>query len=126
MNQEIKIQITDSLGFERWVKWCGFSNWDHERQEAEMLCKVILIDGENKVSNADIQQDRLVRIEISNRNRVDQEGVLIPHDNENWATGIPEYDFYFVSFMLNNETNGVQVLMYAMTKLDEHLRFERV
>jgi hypothetical protein len=133
MNQEIKIKISPTVGgIERHVHWNGFSYWYHERQEAEMLCTVVLMQNDERVQNPDLVQDRTVRIEISNRNRVTQEGVLIPPPSEEndtseaWATGIPEYDFYFGSFMMNQEMTSLQVIMYALSQLALHGRFDRI
>jgi hypothetical protein len=127
INQEVKIKISPTVGgIERFVHWNGFSYWYHERQEAEMLCTVVLMQNDERVQNPDLVQDRTVRIEISNRNRVTQDGILIHPDDENWATGIPEYDFYFGSFMMNQEMTSLQVIMYALSQLALHGRFDRI
>jgi hypothetical protein len=127
INQEVKIKISPTVGgIERFVHWNGFSYWYHERQEAEMLCTVVLMQNDERVQNPDLVQDRTVRIEISNRNRVTQEGILIPSDAPEWATGIPEYDFYFGSFMMNQEMTSLQVIMYALSQLALHGRFDRI
>jgi hypothetical protein len=127
MNQEVKIKISPTVGgIERFVHWNGFSYWYHERQEAEMLCTVVLIQNDERVENPDLVQDRTVRIEISNRNKVTQDGVLIELNTPEWATGIPEYDFYFGSFMMNQEMTSLQVIMYALSQLALHGRFDRI
>jgi hypothetical protein len=127
INQEVKIKISPTVGgIERFVHWNGFSYWYHERQEAEMLCTVVLMQNEERVKNPDLVQDRTVRIEISNRNKVTEDGVLIPPDDEKWATGMPEYDFYFGSFMMNQEMTSLQVIMYALSQLALHGRFDRI
>lgn len=127
-NQTIKIPITPTLGgIAREVEFTGFSFWYHDRQEAEMLCKVWLVDEQGqRVQNADIQQGRTVRIEISNRNRVTAEGIVIDHNAPEWQQGIPEYDFYFGAFMLNTEATPLQVILQAMTTLAQFNRFDRL
>lgn len=127
-DQEIKIPITPTLGgIDREVEFTGFSFWYHDRQDAEMLCRVWLLDAEgNRLENADIQQGRTVRIEISNRNRVTAEGIVIAPDTPEWEQGIPEYDFYFGAFMLNPEGTPLQVILQAITTLAQFNRFDRL
>lgn len=133
MTQEIKIPITPTLqGIAREVSFTGFSFWYHDRQEAEMLCRVWLLDSDGeKLQNADIRQGRTVRIEISNRNRVDANGIVIePPTEENdtseqWKAGIPEYDFYFGAFMLNPQGTPLDVILQAMQVLAQFNRFDR-
>ena len=134
MTQEIKIQIQPTLqGIPRVVEFIGFSFWYHDRKEAEMLCKVWLLDDQGQpIQNADIQQGRTVRVEISNRNRVNEQGVVIePPTEENdtseeWEKGIPEYDFYFTAFMLNPEGAPVNIILQAMQQLAFYNRFDRL
>lgn len=127
INQEVKIKISPTVGgIERFVHWNGFSFWYHERQEAEMLCTVVLMENEERVQNPDLVQDRTVRIEISNRNRVGQNGVVIAPDTPEWEQGIPEYDFYFGAFMLNPEGTPLQVILQAITTLAQFNRFDRL
>jgi hypothetical protein len=127
MTQEIKIPITPTLqGIAREAEFTGFSFWYHDRQEAEMLCRVWLINSEgNRIENADIQQGRVVRIEISNRNRVNEQGIVLDPNSEEWQLGIPEYDFYFSAFMLNTESTPLQVIIQAMQILAQFNRFDR-
>jgi len=127
MTQEIKIPISPTLqGVAREAEFAGFSFWYHDRQEAEMLCRVWLLDSEgNRIENADIQQGRVVRIEISNRNRVNEQGIVIEPDSEEWQAGVPEYDFYFNAFMLNPEGTPLQVIIQAVQILAQFNRFDR-
>ena len=134
MTQTIEINITPTLaGIPRKVEFTGFSFWYHDKKEAEMLCKVWLLDENGELlENADLKQGRVVRIEISNRNRVDQNGVLIePPTEENdtsvaYENGIPEYDFYFNAFMLNPNGTPVEVITQAITILSQYNRFDRL
>ena len=133
MNQEIKISITPTLqGIAREAEFAGFSFWYHDRQEAEMLCKVWLLDEQgNQLENVDVRQGRTVRISISNNNRVTPEGVTINPETPEWQNGIPEYDFYFNAFMLSPQGSPVQVILGALqimaTLQDENglTRFDR-
>jgi hypothetical protein len=139
INQTIKISITPTLqDIAREVEWVGFSYWYHDRQEAEMLCRIWMIDSEgNRLKNADLAQGRTVRISISNRNRVTSEGVTIPMPTEEnkmqeaWDNGIPEYDFYFGAFMLQADGTPLDVIvgslqLMAQLKDENNLtRFDR-
>jgi len=122
MEQQIKIPITPTLqGIAREVEWVGFPNWDHETKEAEMKCRIWLLDDKgNRMENADLAQGRTVRISISNRNRVTNEGITIPMPTEEndtqeaWNNGIPEYDFYFNAFMLQANGTPLDVILGSM------------
>jgi hypothetical protein len=122
MEQQIKIPITPTLqGIAREVEWMGFSFWYHDKQEAEMLCRIWMLDNEsNRLENADLAQGRTVRISISNRNRVTEQGVTIAIPTEEngtqeaWNNGIPEYDFYFGAFMLQANGTPLDVILGSM------------
>lgn len=133
INQTIKIPITPTLqGIAREVEWTGFSYWYHKRQEAEMLCEIWMLDNEgNRLENIDLAQGRTVRISISNRNRVTEQGVTISPESEDWVNGIPEYDFYFNAFMLQANGTPLDVIigslqLMAQLKDENNLtRFDR-
>jgi hypothetical protein len=127
MEQKIIIPISPTLGgMLREVEWVGFSYWYHDKQEAEMLCKVWLLDDQgNRLQNVDIQQGRVVRIEISNRNKVDVNGLVIEPTDSAWENGIPEYDFYFGAFMLDPQGTPIQVISQALQVLENFNRFNR-
>jgi hypothetical protein len=127
MEQQIKIPITPTVeGIARIAAFEGFGFWYHSRQKAEMICSVWMVDSEgNIIESIDLNQGRWVRIEISNVNRVTEQGIVIPPDDPNLANGIPEYDFYFGAFMLNPQGTPLDVIVQAMIILNQFNRFDR-
>ena len=116
INQEIFIPITPTVeGIKRIVKFEGFNFWYHTRKIAEMSCSIWMVNNDNQpIKNLDLNQGRAIRIEISNNNRVTEQGITIAPNSIDWQNGIPEYDFYFSAFMLQANGTPLDVILGSM------------
>lgn len=124
-DSSILIEISPSLaGFRRVVAYEGIQEKSMTRKFARIIWYVIQLDEKGEIAkHPDINAFRRVDTDISDENRVTDQGYLIEdRSSELWQSGHPEFTFWWS--LLHTQPLPT-VLKQAAAILDSFNRFDR-